>query len=312
MPTILPEPGCFANHLGVWAVEPLWFSQAVAYVKGGTWKLRQRPAEPASMDDGEPRRPPPPPFMLSQSGCAIIQMRGVMMKGDSKFEGTVNTVAIRRAIRAAVADERVESLLLVIDSPGGHTAGTGDLADDVQAANEVKPVHAFIEDMGASAAYWIASQARSVTVNPTGHVGSIGTYAVLYDLSKKAELEGVKVHVVSTGPYKGMLAEGAPILPEHVAAVQEIVDGLNGHFTSGVKRGRKMTAAQLEKATDGRVWPAATAKAMGLVDAVKSLDDVLAGIDAGRPPRQKPSGRARSAVSGLTRALLEEQEDTKA
>lgn len=78
-------------------------------------------------------------------------------------------------------------------------AGTKELADDVAAVDAVKPVHAYLEDAGASAAYWIASQARTVTANAMAMVGSLGTFTVLYDLSKSAEMDGVQGAGVVTG-----------------------------------------------------------------------------------------------------------------
>lgn len=61
-------------------------------------------------------------------------------------------------------------------------AGTDDLARDVKAASRAKPLWAHIEDMGASAAYWVASQASKITANSeTALVGSIGTLQVIHD-----------------------------------------------------------------------------------------------------------------------------------
>src|SRR5581483_9650939 len=109
--------------------------------------------------------------------------QGMLMKGQSSMGGT-STVMARRDIRQAVADQDVAGILLAIDSPGGTVAGTDDLAAEVRQARTSKPVWAAIDDLGASAAYWVASQTQRVTVNsPTALVGSIGTLQVIRDLS---------------------------------------------------------------------------------------------------------------------------------
>jgi signal peptide peptidase SppA len=274
------EPACIANHMGPWMVEPHWFAQAVNSVKAGMFQVQ--PPDPSGFNL----------FSLDQSGVATISMVGPMMKGDSKFGGT-NTLRTRRAIRSAVADTAVKAVLLHIDSPGGTAAGTEQLANDVRKANTKKPVHAHIEDTGASAAYWVASQARRITATPMSEVGSLGTIAVVEDASEQYGTAGVKVHVISTGPYKGAFTGGVPITEEHLEFLQGLVDGLNKHFLDGVSRGRGMAIGKVRESADGRWFLAAEAQERGLIDAVGTIDDATHSIrmEAGRV-KKETRGRA--------------------
>lgn len=261
---------CASQHFAPWMVEEHWFRSAIEAVKNGTMKA----AEPQS------QQPAAVPAYAIHNGVAIIPIAGPMMKAASKFGGT-STVMTRRAIRKAIADDAVHSILLHIDSPGGTVAGTADLASDVAAANAIKPVHAHIEDLGASAAYWVASQARRVTANTTGRVGSIGTLLVLDDTSGMYAARGIKVHVISTGKFKGAGTEGAPITDEQVEMFREGVNDLNEHFILGVAMGRGMSAEKVRAIADGRVHIAEKAKQLGLIDAVESLDHVVSGMASG-------------------------------
>lgn len=264
---------CLTRHLGVWAMTeyclerwPLWFA-ALHAIRGG-YPLPDIQARTRGRNDDEP-------LYHVVNGVAIVPISGPMMKGDSKFGGA-NTVQIRQAIRGAVADDAVKSIMLHVDSPGGSVAGTDELARDIKRADLSKPVHAHIDDLGASAAYWVASQARKVTAGPAAEVGSIGVYAVIEDTSAAAALEGVKVHVVSTGPMKGALEPGTTVTAEQLAYVQERVDDMNGHFQAAILRGRaNMTGEQLAKASDGRVFGATEARKLGLIDRVQSFDDAM-------------------------------------
>lgn len=268
----MPEPihnqQCFNSHMGHWAIEPRWFQQAVSQVKAGTWKAMED-------DYAGPPRAARPLYQLDRFGVAVIDMNGPMMKGQSKYGG-VSTIQIRQALRQAVSDTNVASILLHIDSPGGHVAGTLELADEVRAADKIKPVVAHIDDMGASAAYWVASQARQITANATAEIGSIGVFAVLEDWSGAYEAAGVKVHVISTGPFKGAGAEGAPVTDEQMTHLREIVADLNQHFLAAVQKGRGMKADKLAGIADGRTFIAAKAMDLGLVDAVQSFDKTAA------------------------------------
>ena len=207
----------------------------------------------------------------AEGNVAVVSLRGTMMKHQTSMGEGASTVLARRSIRAAVADKTIDGILLLIDSPGGTVSGTGDLAEEVAAANKQKPVVAYIEDLGASAAYWVASQASKIYANPTAMVGSIGTFAVLYDFSEQADKLGVKVHVLRAGEFKGMATEGTEITDEQLAYWQGVVNDLNTHFLAGVSAGRKLPLSKVTELADGRVHVGIQAQRLGLIDGAQSF-----------------------------------------
>jgi len=291
---------CFANHVGFWSVEPVWFEGAVASIRAGVTCGINPKGIPARADveaagkdsSGQPRY-----YEVTAGGIAVANLVGPMMKGVSKFGGT-STVLARKDIRQAARDADVDAILLRIDSPGGHVAGTSALAADVVSANAAKPVYAHIEDLGASAAYWVASGARRVTADETAEVGSIGTVAVVEDSSEMAEKAGVKVFVISTGEYKGSFVPGTEVEDSHLEYVKERVADLNGFFLSAVSAGRNLSGKALDAVTDGRVHIAGKALELGLIDTVSSLDETIERIhDVIEADYQR-----RKANSGLAQA----------
>lgn len=291
-------PQCFASHMGAWAIMPDFLRQAVAAIQGGLWKppvaghsMRTPMAATPVYDPQSNPENPDVAYIRTDAGTAVLTMTGAMMKGQSKFGG-VSTVDTRRYLRMAVADSEVGALLLVIDSPGGTVAGTQTLGDEIRAADAIKPTLAHIEDLGASAGYWAASQARRISANRSALVGSLGTFGVIEDTSGKAQAEGVKVHVISTGPYKGMGADGAPVTTAQIAEYQRMIDDLNALFMQSVQAGRRMTQEQTVALFDGRVHVADKAKSLGLLDAVQSLDQALAEADALARPASSANRRS--------------------
>jgi signal peptide peptidase SppA len=194
------------------------------------------------------------------------------------FGGT-SMVNAKKAVResAAMYDSgKIKGIMLAIDSPGGTVAGTEELASEVaRVAGTNCPIIAYIEDMGCSAAYWIASQADSIYANKTALVGNIGVLSVLKDTTGAYQQAGIKVIPVATGKYKGMGAEGTPITDEHVAEAQRLVNEMNLPFLDAVASGRGMTPKQLESVADGRAHVASTAKDMRLIDGISSFDSIL-------------------------------------
>ncbi len=279
MPDPIHNPECFVSHMGLWLMEADRMERAVAAIKSGLRPVNQR-AKPVPMAAGKVVNDPQGVwgdeilYVVTEAGIAMIEINGVMAKAAGKY-ANVSTVQVRRAMRAASADPDVLAIMLCMDSPGGTCAGTQQLADDVRAADAKKPVHAFIDDIGASAGYWVPSQARFISANRSALVGSLGTYMVVEDSSKKAEMEGVVVHKITTGPQKGAFVEGAPITPEQLAAAQTMVNDLNALFMRGVSEGRKLTMAQTEALFDGSVHIADKAKGVGLIDKVQSFEAAM-------------------------------------
>ena len=266
------NPACFAAHMGLWLIHDAWFWRALSAIEAGLVPQLREGRPDNSIEFGfDPRGE------LLEDGTAVIPITGPMTKAGSAKFGESSTLTTRRAIRNAARDNDVERIMLYIDSPGGHFAGTNELAQDFRDAGQIKPTMAHIEDMGASAAYYVGSQAHLININPTGETGSIGTIGAVMDRSKEYEMMGRKVHVFSTGPYKGMGVPGTQVTKEMAAIWQSEVDRANGFFLDAVTAGRDgiMSRKQVEAVADGRTYGADEALNLGLVDQVSFFDDFL-------------------------------------
>lgn len=263
----LHSPRCYSSHLGTWACKPdVLRALANEYQSG---RLQPLSADERDEDHGYLYR-------VTSGGVAIIHINGMMMKKRSKFGGA-STIEVREAIRTAADDEEVGAIVLVVDSPGGTSAGTQQLADDVVHAKEKKPVFAHGEDLVASAAYWAVSGATEISASPTSEIGSIGTYMVIEDASEAYKEAGIQVHLISTGEHKGVGAhEGVEITEDQLDEFQRNVDGLNKFFLSSIAAGRQRSAEWSHRLATGQVWIAAEAQEMGLIDEVRSLDETVA------------------------------------
>ncbi len=283
---------CYTNHLGLWALDQTWLEEKIGTIHSGTAEII-----PIELRERAARRPVEELFEIDQ-GVAVIPLRGPLMKGFSKFGGT-STVMARRAIRLATESKEVAAILISIDSPGGHVAGTQELADEVRRAGAVKPVHAHIEDLGASAAMWIASQAQRISANRTANIGSIGVLSIIEDTTKLFEEKGIEVHVLTTGKLKGIGAPGVPVTPAHLEHIQERIDDVFEHFIGAIGAGRGLTGKRLAAVADARIVIAQKALALGLLDGIGSEEDavavLVAGLEASRAEAEKGTKAAAAA-----------------
>lgn len=262
------ETGCRPSQwFGEWAIVPEALSQYLAIVQASD--IQAASAASAAMPSGAL-------YTVSPDGMATINITGPIAKYGSSVQSLIggsSTLEKRAALRAAQRDPEVRAIMLRVDSPGGTVSGTGDLADAVAQADQRKPVYAYIEDLGASAAYRIASRARKVYANADAQVGSIGTYTTLTDTSGAFQKDGVQVTVVRSGAFKGAGEPGTPVTEEQIAEAQRRVDAMNEQFLADVSKGRKMPMDMVRRMADGRIHMAAAAKDMGLIDGVASMED---------------------------------------
>lgn len=268
---LIPVFNRLSDYFGVWLLEPR--------AAHGLYHLARSMDLTAHVRSAlaQPQRVETPLQLLpgrGKSQIGLVAITGTMMKGQSSLGGT-STIAARRAIRQAAADPNVSGILLALDSPGGTSAGTADLAADVRAASRKKPVYAQIEDTAASAAYWVASVCDAVFANaPTALVGNVGTYLLMEDTSKANEEAGVKEIAFSSGPLK-VFGGGLGIDDAQAAHTQGIVDAIQQEFTKAVKSGRGLSEGRMEKVLSGAIFPAGEAKALGLIDGIQSMDVTL-------------------------------------
>lgn len=254
-----------------WALDRQVLDQLVAYAqRGEAIAAVPRPTVPASQ----------------RGAVAVIPIHGVIEHRASfllEVFGGTSVESIRAMLRAAVADPQISSIVLDVDSPGGGVEGVTELAAEIRGARAAKRVVAVANTMACSAGVWLASQADQVLVSPSGQVGSIGVYAVHFDLSDAYAAEGVKPTVISAGEHKTDGNEFEPLSDDAKAQMQRRVNAYYAQFVNDVALGRRVTRATVEADYgQGIVFLAKDALAAGLVDGIGTLDDALR--LAARPP----------------------------
>lgn len=226
--------------------------------------LAQRPAR---------ERPP------SRGGVAIIPVHGYLVARGYSWLARSTYAGIGEAVREALLDPEVSSIVLDVDSPGGQVAGVAELSELIFAARRRKPVTAVVTGNAASAAYWIASSASRVLVARTALVGAIGVVLTFIDFSKFDEEMGIEeINIVSSQtPRKLLDLHNA----EDLQRLQRMVDALADVFLDDVARNRG-TARQRVVRDFGRgdVFVGRDAVTAGLADAVGTLEDAINSVRA--------------------------------
>lgn len=301
MPELIPH---IQQYAGVWSIEPDAARRFEQMLKAIRWESHIREAQ-SRIDEGDHGHSQNG-YEVAAGGVAVIDLEGVMTKYGSSLSMGGSTVRLRKALRNAREDPSVKSVMLCIESPGGATMGTPEAAEEVAATARVKPVTAFFEDIGASAAYWVGSQGSRVVANASAIVGSIGTYLAIDDLSAAFTEEGIKTHLFTTGPHKGAGYVGTELSKAQIAEFQSLVERMNAPFVAAVQAARDLDDEQLAAVTDGRVWRGDEAVAVGLIDAVMTYDEALDELTSNATATETPKGANTMAKPRATSSLKSE------
>lgn len=209
-------------------------------------------------------RAPIPHNANPANAVGIIPIVGLL--GDSPWADTTYR-SIQRGIDAALDSPSVREIILYVKSPGGEVCGLPECGEVIYEASRRKPVHAMIDGLGASAGYWLAGEANTISITSSGQVGSVGCVDLHVDLSEALKQAGVQITTIANPPDKVARYPYAPLGDEARADMEAGVRYWHGEFLRHIKRGR---GARLQDplAGNGRLLRADEAKRLGLVDFV--------------------------------------------
>lgn len=174
---------------------------------------------------------------------------------------------IQAALIAAEDDPMVSEIALDVDSPGGYISGLDETAQLLGAVS--KRTVAYVGNMAASAAYWLASQAdRIVALSPASEIGSIGVALEEYDDDQAMADAGIshRVYTSTNAPDKRPDTK----TEEGQAKIVAELDALHSVFVRRVAEGRGVSTEKVN-ADFGRggIMIAEQAMAVGMVDEVR-------------------------------------------
>ncbi|CAM3640718.1 S49 family peptidase [Parendozoicomonas haliclonae] len=203
-----------------------------------------------------------------QEYTALVEINGVIAADRDASADTVVT-----GLRGAFEDAKVKGVILRINSPGGSPVQAGYIYDEInrlKATREDVKVYAVISDVGASAAYYIASAADEVYADRASVVGSIGAYMATFGVTEAMEKVGVTRRFYGAGDHKALTDPFQPEDPVAAEHLRKTVGNIHEQFIESVKAGRGDRLSDDPSLFTGLIWTGEQAKDLGLVDGLGS------------------------------------------
>ncbi len=211
---------------------------------------------------------------------ARIPLTGIVTTTSDGFTHFLENGALSSAdeflasVRWAEEDSTVDALLIEIDSPGGAPVAADEMLSALLAVH--KPVIAVVREVGASAAYWVATGADYIIASPVSDVGSIGVTMSYLETASSTDIEGSRWVDLSSGTYKDAGHPERTLRVEEQAYFKSQVESVHHYMVQRIAEARPvLSLEEVEALADGRAYVGTEALRLKLVDALGSFDEAL-------------------------------------
>ncbi|GBR06396.1 S49 family peptidase [Asaia siamensis] len=226
---------------------------------------------------GERMAAPDAPYEVIE-GIAIIPVSGVLLPGSGwSWSGATYYQDIRCSLAAALQDPAVNSIALIVNSPGGTVSECFDTADLIYQARGDKPIWAILDDVAYSAAYAIASAADFITVPRTGGTGSIGVVGMHVDVTASLADAGIKVTTFQYGARKTDSYPTTPLTDPARERMQADIDEMGEMFVALVARNRNISP-EIVRNTQAATFMGEHGIALGLADQIATPQEAISAL----------------------------------
>lgn len=206
---------------------------------------------------------------------AVVRVNGPIMEGKD-----ASAKAIITSIREALENEKSVGLILSINSPGGSPIQAERIYDEIQkqtVSHKDKKIVAVINELGASAAYYIASSAPTIYGSKASLVGSIGVTGSGFGFTGVMEKFGVERRVYAAGAHKLFLDQFSAQNDQETQFFKGVLGKVHEDFIDRVKlgRGERLKWQENPDVFTGLIWDGGTAQKIGLIDKIGTIDTAL-------------------------------------
>lgn len=237
------------------------------------------------------------PLKTGGDAIGVLTVAGELVDGQAPA-GTAGGGTISKAMLKGLAEKKLKALVVRVDSPGGSAFASEEIRLAVlEAKKQGLPVVISMGGLAASGGYWVATAGDTIFAEPNTVTGSIGIFGIVPTFENALAKIGVTSDGEKTTPLSGQPDITGGTTPQLDAVIQSGIEHGYRQFVSRVAAARKMTPERVDQIGQGRVWDGGTARQLGLVDRLGSLDEALA----------EAAKRAKLPADGWHAVYLEKQ-----
>lgn len=176
-------------------------------------------------------------------------------------------------------DDKVEALIVYVNSPGGTTTGGEALYEGLRRIAEKKPVVGQFGTVAASAGYIVGLATDHIVSRGNTITGSVGVIVQWPQVTDLLEKVGVEMKVVKSGNLKAEPNPFTVASQEALDSTKDMIDESFEWFRNLVETRRGIKVADIPGLREGRIFSGRQAKQHRLVDEIGGEPEVRAWLE---------------------------------
>ncbi len=216
---------------------------------------------------------------------ALLRIEGMIVDGHSStppvdlpipipivFEERSGDVSIVNTIRQVISDERVQGVVLYVNSRGGSPTASETIRHALFKLAMKKPLVVVMGPVAASGGYWVSTPGKILIAQPNTLTGSIGV--ILGKFADQGLLKKlfINIETIKRGENVDIYSSEAPFNEAEKGQVGHYLKRTYDMFLERVSESRQFSLDEVDAIGGGRVWTGKQALENGLVDELGGLD----------------------------------------
>ena len=211
---------------------------------------------------------------LNKDKIAVLYLSGAISPAQGSYaKNQISYNKVRKATKKILGDKSIKAVVVRVDSPGGSALESEYIYQELLKLKAEKPLVISMGGTAASGGYYISCAADEIFADAGTITGSIGVIMVLPEFTAAARKLGVDSQSIKHGKYAGALNPLEPYSQELLGSLKQSAEGTYTEFKQRVMNARGIGFDKINSIAEGRIYNAADALALGLVDEIGSLLD---------------------------------------
>lgn len=205
---------------------------------------------------------------------AIVNLSGNISSASGySSDASISAAKVSRILNSIEKDDAVKAVVLRVNSPGGSALESELIHQQLKTLKV--PVVVSMGGVAASGGYYISCAADHIIADPHTITGSIGVIMALPEAKELSNKLGVDSQTLSYGKFSGFGSIFESYDPELLASLNRDSEAVYAEFRQRVMDARKIGQERIDAVSEGRVFIASDALALGLVDGIGDLDTAV-------------------------------------
>ncbi len=207
---------------------------------------------------------------------AVIPIEGTIITGksyNSYFEKFTGSDDIIEKINKVEKDKSIKLVVFYINSPGGSALASDIIYTKIKSMKKKKI--AYINSLGASGAYYIASACDRIYSTDYSIVGSIGVFYGKFIFKKFYKKLGLNKEIDKLSKYDDFFSENTYLDSTEYKILQDELGLTYKRFLEVVSSSRNFKVDSLRMLAGGRIYTGYKAYKLGLVDSCLDFSSLI-------------------------------------